>query len=66
MKVKDLHHLLSQALINTPEIGEMLISVDAELDNTMKLGVIAKHNLVLILGEESYLGSGNMVVYSYE
>ena len=66
MKVKDLHYLLSQALINTPEIAEMDIKINGELDNTMKVGVFRKEKTVLILEEESYLKSKGMEVYSYE
>jgi len=66
MKVKDLHYLISQALINTPEIAEMNIKVDGNFDNTRKLGVFRKEKTVLILEEESYLKSKGMEVYSYE
>ena len=65
MKVKDLHYLISQALINTPEIAEMTINSDSDLDDTMKLGVFRESKQVLILSEDSYLKSKGMEVYSY-
>ena len=66
MKVKELYALLGKALEERPEITNMTINVDADLDDTMKLGIYAKSNQVLILSKVSYFESIGMEVYSYE
>ena len=63
MKVKELHTLLSKALIDKPDIADMSINIDSDLDDTLKLGIYNTTKQVLILCEDSYLKSAGMTVY---
>lgn len=65
MIVKELHALLSKALEDRPDITNMQIHVDGEIDETKELGIHRYKNVVFILCEDSYKHS-ELDVISYE